>query len=246
MNSIKKGQLCSINGNNYEKQIYNIVKNCYLNDNKFNTQKIKDLGGSKNINDIQCNYLSNNDIGIEIKKFNTPDWMQCVIKYNNETNIWETSNKSKIPIESKELFNKLLNDYLIFNGEIPPFINKKITHEDWLLIKKETNKWDDFYLNIPDDTIKSMYNFKKCQYIQISDYGLYHLGNDICNFDVPEFIINSEIRIRTKIHSRKNKNGYCVLSVMAACKPVNIKLLNKSKYSLDDISKLPQNLIYKI
>ena len=131
MNSIKKGQLCSINGNNYEKQIYNIVKNCYLNDNKFNTQKIKDLGGSKNINDIQCNYLSNNDIGIEIKKFNTPDWMQCVIKYNNETNIWETSNKSKIPIQSKELFNKLLNDYLIFNGEIPPFINKKITHEEW-------------------------------------------------------------------------------------------------------------------
>ena len=45
--------------------------------------------------------------------------MQCIIKYNNETNKWETSSKSKIPIESKELFNNLLNNYLIFNGKIP-------------------------------------------------------------------------------------------------------------------------------
>ena len=35
------------------------------------------------------------------------------------------------------------------------------------------------------------------------------------------------------------------MSVTAACKPKNIKTLEKSKYSLDDEKKLPNNLIYK-
>ena len=51
------------------------------------------------------------------------------------------------------------------------------------------------------------------------------------------------MRIRIKIHSKKNKKGYCSMSVTAACKPKNIKLLQKSPYSLDDTNKLPKILI---
>jgi hypothetical protein len=86
---------------------------------------------------------------------------------------------------------------------------------------------------------------KECQYIQISDYGLYHLGNDVCNFNVPEFIIEQQLRIRTKIHSSKNKNGFCSISVIASCQPIDIKKLDKSPYSLDSIDMLPPNLLYK-
>jgi hypothetical protein len=81
--------------------------------------------------------------------------------------------------------------------------------------------------------------------MQISDgFGLYHLGNDICGLDVPLFNIEQQLRIRTKIHTRKNNKGFCNLSVTVACQPKNIKELIPSKYSLDDKDKLPPNIIY--
>jgi hypothetical protein len=67
----------------------------------------------------------------------------------------------------------------------------------------------------------------------------------ICNFNVPEFIIDQQLRIRTKVHSSKNKNGYCDISVIASCQPIDIKKLKKSSYSLDMIDNLPRVLNYR-
>ena len=241
----KKGSQCSVSGINYEKQIYNICKKCDINYKPFNTQKEEELAGCSTKNDIQCNFIKEKDIGIEIKKSKSPDWMQCCIKYN-KTKSWEATQNGKNTIKCRELFNKLINNINLYDGEIPPFMEKSITHKEWINIKKETNKWDDKYITIPPDTISKLYNEKGCNYIQISDgYGLYHLGKDICNFDVPLFSIEQQIRIRTKIHKTNNKNGFCSLSVMVACKPKNIKKLIPSKYSLDDKDKLPPCLIYK-
>ena len=100
------------------------------------------------------------------------------------------------------------------------------------------------YFDVPNDTISKLYKHKGCQYIQISDYGLYYLDNDICNFNVPIFVVDQQLRVRTKIHCRKNKQGYCNLSVIVACQPKNIKLLSKSPYSLDSVDNLPLNLSY--
>lgn len=173
--------------------------------------------------------------------------MQCSIKYNNVIQSWEGSEKCKIPIKSREIFNKLINNINLYDGDIPPFMEKNITYDEWLKIKKETNKWDDKYIDIPSDTISILYLAKGCNYIQISDgYGLYYLENDICGFGVPRFDIEQQLRIRTKIHSRKNKKGFCKLSVTVSCQPKNIKNLIPSKYSLDDIDKLPTNLIYEL
>ena len=241
---IKKGRQCSVEGNKYEKHIYQNVKYSKLNNKFFNTQQITDLAGSSSKNDIECNFNEICDIGIEIKKSNTPDWMQCSLKYNKIKKIWEGSKRSKIPAQCKEEFNKLVNNLNIYDNEIPPFFQRKLTHEEWLNIKKETTQWNDTYLPIPNDTINKLYSIKKCYYIQISDYGLYHLGNDICGFGVPEFKIEQQIRIRIKVHHRKTKKGYCSLSVTAACQPININNLKKSNYSLDDITKLPDNLLY--
>lgn len=126
-------------------------------------------------------------------------------------------------------------------------MEKSITHEKWIKIKKNTDEWNDKYIDIPSNIISKLYQAKGCSYIQISDgYGLYHLGNDICNFNVSLFDIEQQIRARTKIHSKKNKKGFCSLSVTIACQPKNIKELKKSKYSLDDKNKLPNTLIYKL
>ena len=203
-----KGSLCSKNGNKYEKDVYNVVKNTYLNNVLFNTQKETELAGSTAKNDIECNFKSKKDIGIEIKKYNTPDWMQCSIKYNEEINTWQPTIRGRVP-RCREIFENLIKDLELYNGDIPPFMKKSITHEEWLNIKKETDKWDDCYIDIPNITIKELYKAKGCYYIQISNgYGLFHLGEDICNFGVPEFIIEQQLRIRTKIHARKNKQGY--------------------------------------
>jgi hypothetical protein len=236
-----KGSNCSISGKKYELNVYNIVSNCILNDIRFNTQNICELAGCNSKIDIECNYLKDKDIGIEIKKSNAPDWMQCSLKYEN--NKWIGSLSNKIPDNAKKIFENLIYDIKLFNGHIPPFIEKNITHDEWINVKKETNNFNDIYIDCPNNTINNLYREKGCQYIQISNKGLYHLGNDICNFNVPEFICEQVLRIRTKIHTRKNINGYCKLSVIIACKPKNIKNLVNSNYSLDSFDKLPINLL---
>lgn len=240
-----KGRLCSINGKKYELKILNIVKNCELNNNKFNTQTEKDLGGSNSKNDIECN-MNNIKIPIEIKKKKSPDWMQCSLKYDIINKKWRGSNKNRIPNNSKLIFQELISNIELFNNRIPPFMIHNITHNDWIKIKKNTTDYNDQYIDCYNNIIQKLYKEKGCYYIQISDKGLYHLGEDICNFNVPEFTCPQELRIRTKIHSKKNKKGFCKLSVIIACKPKNINYLINSPYSLDDIDKLPYNLKYNI
>lgn len=238
-----KGTGCSISGKKYELEVYNVVKKCKLNNNDFNIQKEDELGGCNSRNDIEC-VMGSINIPIEIKKINTPDWMQCSLKYDFISEKWIGSLKNKIPEKSKNIFEELVSSTTLFNGKIPPFMLKNITHEEWVQIKKETNDFNDIYLDCPDNTIKNLYAEKGCVYIQISDKGLYHLGNDVCNFNVPKFLCEQQLRIRTKIHKTKNSKGFCQLSVTISCQPKNIKQLPKSNYSLDDISKLPDNLLY--
>lgn len=240
----KKGSECSKQGALYEHIIHEILKNCTINNKIFNTQTEKQLGGSTNKNDIVCHFERENDIGIEIKKMKTPDWMQLKLIYNKETKKWEGSPKNKIPEKSKNIFEDLIKNITLFNGKIPIFIEKNISHEEWIKMKKESNDFNDMYIDCPNDTILNLYKKKGCNYIQISEKGLYHLGEDICKFDVPLFICEQEVRIRTKIHKKRNTKGFCKLSVMLSCKPKYIKKLENSKYSLDTISKLPINLVY--
>jgi hypothetical protein len=239
-----KGAGCSSSGINYELEIHNIVKRCKLNGVDFNTQSENELGGCTSKNDLECNMKYINDVSIEIKKSKSPDWMQCSLKYDDVNKRWVGSPKNRIPQSSKKIFEEFIDTTPLFNGKTPPFMLKEITHEDWVNIKRETCDYHDMYIDCPGDTISRLYAEKRCEYIQISGSGLYHLGNDLCGFNVPEFICDQRMRIRTKIHSRKNNKGFCVLSVIIACQPKNIKKLEKSEYSLDDRLTLPANLVY--
>jgi hypothetical protein len=68
-----RGYLCSVNGALYEQRIHSLLTNCYLNGKKFNTQLQGELGGSTASNDLKCNNLVEKDIGVEVKKSNSPD-----------------------------------------------------------------------------------------------------------------------------------------------------------------------------
>jgi hypothetical protein len=170
--------------------------------------------------------------------------MQCSLHYDNINKRWVGGTRNKIPDASKKLFEDIISNITLFNGNIPPFVVNNITHEEWLKIKKETTDYSDFYIDCPNDTIKRLYSNKGCSYIQLSEKGLYHLGDDKCNFNVPDFICEQQIRGRIKIHERKNKKGFCKLSITIACKPKNINNLINSEFSLDNKARLPNNLVY--
>jgi hypothetical protein len=229
---------CVINGKLYEQQVWKICTKIKLNKKKFCTINKNKLG---NNHDIICNNLKKNDLFIEIKKYNTPDWMQLSIK-PNKNGIWKSQGKNKIPDKSKILIEKLIKNINIFNSKIPKFFYKKITHDEWKVIKKETNDFNDMYINCPNNTISKLYTNKGCSYIQISKYGLFHLNNDICNFNVSLFKCKQILRIRTKIHTKCDKDGYMRASVIISPKPF---ILSKSKYSLDNINNLPTKLLLK-
>jgi hypothetical protein len=202
------------------------------------------LGGCNSKHDILCNFKTEEDIPIEIKKKKAPDWMQCSFVYHKEKDQWIGKKNNKIPEKSKMIFENLIKDRLLFDGKVPPFFERDITHDEWKEIKKKTDNFKDQYFDCPNDTIQKLYSQKGCKYIQISERGLFHLGKDICNFGVPSFLCKQEIRIRTKIHKREDMNGFCRLSVIVSCKPKNMQFIPYSPFSLDSISRLPLNLIY--
>ena len=84
--------------------VHDVIKHCAINKKPFNTQKEDELAGSSSKNDIECNFITENDIGIEVKKYNTPDWMQCSIKYNKKNKCWEATKKGKNPNECRRMF----------------------------------------------------------------------------------------------------------------------------------------------
>lgn len=206
---------------------------------RFNTQTEKELGGCGSHHDLIGNFLKEKDVPIEIKKQKTPDWMQCSLKYDETNRRWIGSSKNKIPETAKKLFEDLVQQQTLFQGNIPPFLQRNITHDEWKRIKHETDVYRDMYWDCPPDTIRNLYRQKGCLYMQISDKGLYHLGEDPCGFGVPEFLCEQQLRIRTKIHTTRNAQGFCQLSVTVACQPKNIKKMPPSPYSLDDRAKLP-------
>ena len=241
-----KGSNCSKSGKKYEIQVHNIVSKCFLNSKKFNTQSIKDLGGSSSKNDIECNFDEYKDIPIEIKIKNTPDWMQLSIEFNKDEKYWKArnNNRTKIPQKSKDLIENFIQDKTIFNNKMPP---TNLMHDEWIKFKKESKDFNDQYFDCTEDTIAKLYAAKGCKYIQISEKGLYYLETDFCNFGVPRFICPQQFRVRTKIHSSGRKtNTPCTNSVTIACKPKKISDLPNSPFSLDNMGRLPKNLIYNL
>lgn len=251
---VKRGSQCSVQGGKYEQKVHDVVSQCLLQDSdrniSFNTQLSSQLGGSTAVNDLQCNFNETNDIGIEIKKNGSPDYTHCKMFYDDNEPVqkWRAAYnaKSKVPEACKKIYDNLLQNTCLFNNEKTPFMERDLTLTEWNHIKKSTDKWNDVYVPVPSNTIQSLYKTKGCQYIQVEKHGLYHLGEDICGFGVPEFQVEQRIRIRIKVHHSKNAKGFCALSVMAAAQPVSLKKLVPSPYSLDNVQKLPPKLLFTV
>ena len=205
---VSKGSMCSVNGIQYENLCYENIKH--------SPKIVGHGGGSSHRPDI-----STHDGHIECKPENSPDWGQCILKWEDER--WVPSNA---------LFQKYMEQVRF---KPPPFIFRKIPYDEWIGIKHD---YKDEYLDVDDREIQDFYRNKGCAYIQVKVRGLYHLGEDPLKWGVPEFIVKQKMRIRVKVHSRSNSQ----LSVTAAFQPLDIKTLEPSEYSLDDSTRLPPNL----
>jgi len=237
------GAGCSVSGKNYEIKIAKTcktVRSPYM-EMPFNTQPLETLGGCGADIDIKLNWRTESDIGVEAKR-PTPDWMQMKLDKNKE-GVWVGVGAGKIPPVSKTVFETIIGAANLFGGKTPTFLEHPVTHSEWTAIKKETPEFKDTYISCGDNTISQLYKAKGCQYIQVDGKGLYHTGEDTCDFGVPYFECPQRIRIRLKVHTRSNKKGHMCLSVMAAAQPVKLKDLIASKFSLDAAAKLPPSLV---
>ena len=238
------GKIRVCGGKIYERQVYYVCKRLKTTHGTlFCTQKEKDIGGTTSQKDIECNFYNIRDVGIEIKKYKAPDWMQLSISPNPEKQQWTSKGSSKIPRRAQKLLEGLLKGKNLYR-KTPPFLEGYITYEEWLEYKPE---FTDMYLDCPPTTISELYRSKGCQYIQVSEYGLYHTGEDICMFGVPYFKCPQRLRVRIKIHKTrisygKNK-GKMIASVIVSPQPSLPYQLEKSPFSLDCTECIPKNLL---
>jgi hypothetical protein len=239
---LPRGSGASINGKAYENMVLRTVRKLYHNDDPFCVET--ETAGSSGNHDILCTF-NNESIPIEVKIYNAPDWKQLSITPTGET--WRAKlNRDR---EFAKLFENLIEGEPIFDGKIPPVIKRNMTQSEWHAYKdKKKPRFDDWYKPCHPTFISEVYKAVGCYYIQISDYGLYHTGEDVCGFNVPLFSCKSQIRVRVKIHSscikQGPRQGYVSASVMCAAQPVDSSLrdLEKSPYSLDDVKKAPTHL----
>jgi hypothetical protein len=245
-----KGAKCSENGNKYEIQIWNILKYTTINNEIFNNQLELELGGSTSNNDIICNFNGKyKNISIEIKNTINAEFIQLDVHKENDKWLGPKITKKSHPLSVINRYLEEINlQKNLYYNILPPLNKTRKEFDDWqewLINKKKEFKSDETkdYLWECKNTnfVKNNYKDKGCSYIQINKYGLYHLGEDICNFNVPEFKSeNTILRLRCK---RRGSKG-CVPSSITMS--AYISGLGKSQFSLDNINTLPKNLIYKI
>lgn len=141
-----------------------------------------------------------NEINIEVK-YKSADWGQKYLDYRDEGG-WFWENPDKVT----ELY-----DAIGLISHIPIFRPRNINHnnlKNWKKIRKEIigQKDKDFDLSsFKKDSIScenkilfQYYKQKNCFYLQLKNFGLFHLSEDRFNLGTPQFDGEMIIRLRAK------------------------------------------------
>ena len=231
-----RGASCSINGKQYERLINDVCAHCTSphTGKPLSTSLSHLLGGCSERYDLQLNWKRDNDINIEIKRSTAPDWIQARLCMDAHTNQWCMKGTGS-SVVARPIIDNILKNAHIYE-KAPPFLsndkNVSMTYDQWNMIK---HNFPDVYISCPDDAIARAYQAKGVHYIQLEHHGLYHTGEDVCNFGVPLFACHQRLRIRCKRHGLRCKitGKYIPTSVTAAFRPI-FKTLVKSPISMDN------------
>jgi hypothetical protein len=127
----------------------------------------------------------------------------------------------------------LLPGYLPFHGKIPPFLQRRMTSQEWAAVKSDYQ--DEYVINESLTSVANYYKAKGSSYIQIEGYGLYKTSEeDPLEFGVPLMECKTSVRIRCKKHKT------VPLSMSVMCSIIYDKAsLRSSPICLMDLSKVP-------
>jgi hypothetical protein len=252
MNGAKRA---TINGKRYEQQVNAVCREVvspHLPEVALSTSSAEQLGGcSSDRCDLVLNWKCVGDTVVEVKVRTAPDWMQATIVPGDATKRatrntplrWHVKDQVK-NAAIHDVFNRTMEHLptpVLFDGQIPPFLNVPATSiSNWDQIK---SGFKDQYIPVCDDEIAKAYAVKGAQYIQVSGYGLYHLVHDTCGFGTIPFRCQQRLRIRCKRHGRKSRATHRDVpsSVTVSLRPI-LKTLKKSPVSLDRLQSLSQLL----
>lgn len=127
-------------------------------------------------------------------------------------------------IEEDCLHKECLGKYIPFQGRIPSFLKGDKRPEQW---ESEKHLFADEYIPVDNKKVAEYYRRKGESYIQIEEKGLYHLGHDTLGLGVPEFICETQLRIRSKCHKSVPMQRSIMTSFI-----YNKNTLEKSPYDL--------------
>ena len=185
-------------------------------------------GSNRFINDVHIPW-NGSFVDVEVKQTWNAEYGQKTAKLEDGV--------LKVP---HPLFQECIEHTELFDGKIPPFLQKtNTTFQEWDAVKEQFA--DEYYTAAPD-SISRYYKEKGNAYVQIRGLGLYHTGEDVCNFGVPFLETWTQLRIRCKRHGKK-----CPLTLKDVPSSVMASFWMKlapppSPYSLDDPLKLPEVL----
>jgi len=168
-------------------------------------------------------------IDIEVKQTKGAEFGQC-----------KASLVNGLLTVANPLFQECIAHTQLFGGNIPPFLTKKIVFHEWDTV---ADVFQDEQYTAPPESISKYYSQKGNSYIQIKGLGLYHTGEDVCEFGVPFFVCQTRLRVRCKRHGikcpiTKKDIPTSVMTSFWVSKPPS-----PSPYSLDDVSRFPPSLV---
>lgn len=168
--------------------------------NMFRQRGIETLdqtAGSTNAQDVVL-VVSGQEYGVEVKSKKASEGGQKMFQFRDNRLILDD-----------QYFSSLIGDYVPFKGEVPSFLKGDKSIEVWMI---EKGMFKGEYISVENDAVTRYYANKGSSYIYIESKGLYHTGEDPCQFGVPEFRGVTRMRIRCKQHGKSSVPG----SVMAS------------------------------
>ena len=209
-------------GDQYENDIFEVCKKKKI------LKKNSERGQASSNSDLIFVH-QNKEYNLEVKADLNADFGQKYLNWSIESG-WQWSK----PDEVTDFYDQFNVIGLINNKFVPrkyTLDNDQITEEDKIFDQRSFEK-----PNIECD-IKGLYKYyksKNCFYLQLENYGFYHLDSDIANLDTAQFDGTVSLRLRCKTNHSIPIHKYSFLAVLKMKKKPTI-----SKFNLENDSKFP-------
>jgi hypothetical protein len=205
---VSRGKNCFSSGKAYQHHIYETLSSITMG-------RVIEVDGAKSGPDIVL-YVKDQYIGLEVKNKGGFEGGSAKMTYQGD----------RLRFGEDTIHRQLLGDQVIYEGRNLPYYEGKTGSTDYDEVKHIFDK--EISKEVSNDTMAMYYKKTGVHYIQIEGYGLYHTGYDVLQLQVPFFMCEQRLRIRTSKHK---KNG--VPTDVVGDINYNKKTLSKSPFDIE-------------